>query len=217
MRGGLVLGLTFLLTACAQQTLPPVSPPLALFKAGEVTRVDDAYCKDAAANKNSAAFCAYGWRPVKQIAASDQAAETYQLFWARAAAPLVTVRIARLPDGTGAIWVTRYENGPDGMRDSKDGTAVNLLTAAELAPLAAHVQASRFWTLAQPAARPAPEGQSGCAERARWILEGVKKADRRAVSTANCDGDGQWVIALGTDMLTLAKEKIPGLTLDPIY
>jgi hypothetical protein len=215
MRGhALALAIAVFLSACAEhEAAPPPAAPLAIFKGGDVLRVDDAACKGGAQDRAASALCAYGWRPMADAAVSAEAVDTYQLFWARTDLPLVTVRVSRFADGTGAIWVTRYEKAT---RESKDGTQVNLISAAELAPLAKEIAASRFWTAGQTAARAA-DAEATCTERARWILEGAKKDARKAVSTANCDAEGRWVVTLGTDMLSLAQQKIPGLKLEPIY
>ena len=217
MRSGAIVFLSLLLSACASEPKQPPAAPLAAFRAGDVAQVNDALCKDPQQNSAGPALCAYGWRPMGPNVISAQAVDTYQLFWDRAGFPLVTVRVARFPDGSGALWVTRYEQDAKGARDPKEGTLVNILSADELAPLAQAIDTSRFWSSGKVSARAASDKETACAERARWILEGVKKEDRRAVSTANCDMQGQWVVMLGKDMLSLAQQKIPGLQLDPIY
>jgi len=219
VRHATAAALALMASACAEhEAEAPPAAPLAIFRGDEVVRIDDAACRGGAGEQAAASFCAYGWRPLADAAVSRDATDTYQLFWARAAGfPLVTVRVSRFPDGTGAIWVSRYDKGADGARIAKDGTAVNLLTAAELGPFANEIAESRFWSASAPAAHAVREIGATCQERARWIIEGVKKDARKAVSTANCDEDGRFVVTLGKGMLELAQQKIPGLKLDPIY
>jgi hypothetical protein len=219
MRQAAILVLCAALAACADMPKPLTrADRIASFDKVQLAQIDETACAQELGRESHSErwwLCGYGWRPA-QVEGVDKAVESYRLYWVRAAEPRLLMRIARYGDGSAALWIT-----VDGKTVTPAGphAEVTTLKQAEFTALFTQLEASPLWASGSSYARPSggkDADKAECKGLARWILEGEREGDHRAVSAQSC-GEGGWVIGLGTDMLHYAKAKIPSLKLDPIY
>jgi hypothetical protein len=211
MRTAGILFLSAGLSACA--ATPPVSEAtgVASFNKAELAAIDTQTCADELGRATHGErwwLCGYGWRP-GQEPGSAKAVESYRLYWVRPDAQRLVLRIARYEDGSGVLWAAADEK-----TDKAPEMKVTTLKEAEFAPLFGRLQASPLWGSSY--ARPGAAAQGSCKAVARWILEGQRSDDHRAVSVQSC-GAGRWVIDLGTDLVQFARSKIGDLPAGAIY
>ena len=214
MRTRLCLILSALLCACASPEHASEADGLAHFGQTDLARIDTASCaEELAAKKHGERWwlCGYGWRPAVAEPGAERAIESYRLFWVRADAPRMVLRLARYEDGSGVLWVTTDDHKGPGPR-----TRVTVLKEPEFAPLFTRLMASPLWASSYAKVSTKNDETAGCKTPARWILEGQRTDDHRAVSVQSC-GAGRWVIDLGTEMLKFAEAKMPGLPVGEIY
>lgn len=213
MRGALAVCLGIAIAAGAEAR--PASKPheLAIFDKDALAEIDQAACAEELARKQHKEpwwLCGYGWRPGFEPGAEKSVA-SYRLFWVRENAPRIILRIARYADGSGALWLVTEEKAGSG---APPRMQVTTLREFEFAPLFARLDGSELWEPDSFFARlDRDRGEESCRTAARWILEGKRHDDRRAVSVQSC-GEGRWVIDLGRDMLRFAKTKIGDLALE---
>lgn len=213
------------IAACAHgDRMPAVSgDAVTLITGDDIAMVNNGACQSRKARRQlspvAARLCGDGWRPLPPEAAGDKALETYRLVLQRASERDVTVRVSQFVDGSANLRVSTFvenEADPSGI---KELIQVAELDAPEIRGFLTGVNRSEFWTLERsvPAARWDGDGAPvlvACADGARFVVEGLRGRDHRAIDVLSCT-TGRWVIDLGTDMLKLARTKIPGLAVEP--